>query len=385
MHPPADRPRWLAWLERLARPVLETAAAGELATVLPQDVHPDAPARPAETTPLEAFGRTLAGIAPWLALAEVPADEIELQHELRALALTGLKRGCDPSDRGWLVFDRHQQTQVDAAFLVHGLLRGRTALWEPLGQDERQRVLDALALLRDRKPWPNNWLLFSGLVEAWRASVGADHDPMRIDYALMQHEQWYAGDGVYGDGPRFHADHYNAYVIHPMLTDMLDAVADADQRWTAMRERHLPRFMRFAAIQERLIAPDGSWPPLGRSLVYRCGAFQALCQAALQHRLPAQLHPAQVRAALSAAIERSLAPADSWRNDGWLAIGLTGHQPSLGEAYITTGSLYLACTVLLPLGLPATDPFWSAPARPWTARLLWDQAADLPADHALRD
>lgn len=35
--------------------------------------------------------------------------------------------------------------------------------------------------------------------------------------------------------------------------------------------------------------------------------------------------------------------------------------PHLGESYISTGSLYLASTVLLPLGLPPADPFWSAP------------------------
>ena len=33
---------------------------------------------------------------------------------------------------------------------------------------------------------------------------------MRIDYALRQHEQWYKGDGIYGDGPQFHFDYYNA-------------------------------------------------------------------------------------------------------------------------------------------------------------------------------
>ncbi len=26
---------------------------------------------------------------------------------------------------------------------------------------------------------------------------------MRIDYAVRQHEQWYKGDGTYGDGPDF--------------------------------------------------------------------------------------------------------------------------------------------------------------------------------------
>ena len=36
------------------------------------------------------------------------------------------------------------------------------------------------------------------------------------------------------------------------------------------------RFIRYAEIQERMIAPDGSYPVLGRSVSYRSAAFQVL-------------------------------------------------------------------------------------------------------------
>ena len=32
---------------------------------------------------------------------------------------------------------------------------------------------------------------------------------------------WYKGDGVYGDGPPFHWDYYNSFVIQPMLLNIL--------------------------------------------------------------------------------------------------------------------------------------------------------------------
>ena len=51
---------------------------------------------------------------------------------------------------------------------------------------------------------------------------------MRVDYALRQHDQWYKGDGAYGDGPTFHWDYYNSFVIHPMLLDVLDVVRRRD-------------------------------------------------------------------------------------------------------------------------------------------------------------
>jgi hypothetical protein len=70
--------------------------------------------------------------------------------------------------------------------------------------------------------------------------------------------------------------------------------------------------------------------------------------------------------------------------NGWLQIGFCGHQPALGESYISTGSLYLCSAGLLPLGLPPTDEFWSAPAERWTAQKLWS-GENLPADHAIND
>ena len=68
--------------------------------------------------------------------------------------------------------------------------------------------------------------------------------------------------------------------------------------------------------------------------------------------------------------------------DGFLTIGVCGDQPSLGEDYISTGSLYLCSGAFLPLGLPASDPFWSDPDEPWTQKKIWD-GADFPADHKI--
>jgi hypothetical protein len=55
----------------------------------------------------------------------------------------------------------------------------------------------------------------------------------------------------------------------------------------------------------------------------------------------------------------------------------------MSEDYINTGSLYLCTAAFLPLGLPATDPFWSAPYRDWTAKKAW-AGQDVGADHAIR-
>jgi hypothetical protein len=86
---------------------------------------------------------------------------------------------------------------------------------------------------------------------------------------------------------------------------------------------------------------------------------------------------------MTAVIGRTLGAAGTFDENGWLRIGLAGHQPALAEGYISTGSLYLCSTGLLPLGLPADDPFWTEPPADWTAKKIWAGGDAVVADHAL--
>jgi hypothetical protein len=187
---------------------------------------------------------------------------------------------------------------------------------------------------------------------------------------------------MYGDGPDFHWDYYNSFVIHPMLLDVLETCQQENATWREIAVRAASRARRYAAIQERLIGPDGSFPAIGRSLAYRFGAFHLLARQALTHSLPDGVSPAQVRGALSAVIHRTTEAPDTFDNDGWLRIGFCGHQPGIGETYISTGSLYLCAVGLLPLGLAPNDEFWSAESQPWTSAKAWLGQA-FPIDHAL--
>jgi hypothetical protein len=80
-------------------------------------------------------------------------------------------------------------------------------------------------------------------------------------------------------------------------------------------------------------------------------------------------------------MRRTLDPAGTFDEKGWLRIGLAGHQPAIGEPYISTGSLYLCTAAFLPLGLPAEDRFWSGAVAPWTSVKLW-RGENVQADHA---
>jgi len=330
---------------------------------------------------LEAFGRTLSGIAPWLQLEGGSNAEIKLRDQYRKWALQGISNAVNPAAKDYLQWTGGQPL-VDASFVALALVRAPW-LWEHLDTTAKQQLTTVLRSTRATVPGYSNWLLFSGMIETFFCKYGLAYDPVRIDYGIREFTQhWYVGDGMYSDGMDFHLDYYNSIVIQPYLSTILDVVNEKRHTYTRQAETVKLIGQRYAQVLERLINTDGSYPALGRSIVYRAGVFHHLANIAYKKKLPASLSPAQVREALTALIKKTLGSPSTFTKDGWLNIGLYGKQPGLADPYITTGSLYICTNVFLPLGLPETDEFWSAAPQPWTAVKIWS-GQDVPADHAL--
>jgi hypothetical protein len=377
-----DRASWLQILERIANPVLEAIAHNQLKATMPVELAPGGDlASRKQCTYLEAFARLLCGIAPWLELEGLTGSEAALQAKYRGFARAGIEHGTNPAAPDYLNFGTTQQSVVDTAFLALAIVRAPTQLWKTLDPSTRKNLVQALLATRKILPGRNNWLLFSAMIEGCLCMMGEDWDRMRVDYAIQQHEQWFVGDGVYGDGPHFHWDYYNSFVIQPMLLNILDAVQPKSSTWNTLQPAILARAQRYAVIQERLISPEATFPAIGRSLAYRFGAFHHLAEIALRRQLPDEVSPEQIRSALTAVMRRMIDMPGTFDAKGWLTIGFAGHQPSIGEPYISTGSTYLCAAAWLPLGLPPADRFWSAPAKPWTAQMIWG-GQNVQTDHA---
>lgn len=371
------RREWVADLLKITGPVLDHLAEGKLKECMPLDFHGDR----ADFAPLEAFGRSMLGLAPWLEAEGVDEEERELQGAWREKALRCIDRATDPDSPDYMLFDRGGQPLVDAAFLAHAIVRAPKALAEALEPRVRRQLADALRASRKIVPANTNWLFFTAMVEAGMDAIGEEYDPARMMTAIRCFREWYIGDGVYGDGPMFHFDYYNSFVIQPMYVDLVNRFAGRYPEIREIQETVNARAARYASILERMIGPEGSYPVVGRSICYRFGAFQMLAQAALQHRLEAHLTPAGVRCGLTAVIRRVMSAENMFDEGGWLRPGVYGHQPELAEGYINIGSLYLCSAVFLPLGLAAADPFWADPEDEWTGKRVW-RGGHIVIDHA---
>lgn len=376
-----DRQYWVDLLYRTAAPILENMSKGELKKNMDVELSPTwIKGRNTNVVYLEAFGRLMAGIAPWLALPDDNTKEGKLRKKMRDWALKSYKNAVDPNSKDYLLWKGENQILCDAAYLVNSFMRAPQALWQPLDQETKQRYIEILKSLRSIRPAYNNWLLFRGMVETFLISIGESYDGYAVEVALQKMNEWYLGDGWYSDGPEYSLDYYNGYVMHPMYVEMLEVIEKKRINSPVKLELALRRMQRYNVLLERLISPEAAYPAMGRSMTYRMGAFQTLALAAWKFELPKQLSNGQVRSALTAVMKRMFANTENFTPNGYLQLGFVGHQPNIADYYTNNGSLYMTSLVFLPLGLPADHPFWTDPAQPWTSQKAWD-GVPFPKDY----
>lgn len=384
-----DRAYWadLAW--RMAEPVLSNMARGELQKNMLLEYSPSFDARNKKVIFMEAFGRLMAGIAPWLALPDDGTPEAARRAQLREWALGAYKNAVDPDSPDYLLWQGSGQALVDAAYIAESFIRAWDTLWVPLDDVTKQRYIKEFTSLRDVDPPYTNWLLFSSTIESLLAKAGAHCDEYRVNSAIRKTEEWYTGDGWYADGPHFAFDYYSSYVFHPMYLETLRTMLDAGRNtridYRKYYDRALPRTQKFAIVLERLISPEGTFPVFGRSIPYRMAAMQPLALMAWYGTLPPGLTDGQVRAALTAVMRRMFDSGhDNFNEKGYLTIGFTGRQPGVADWYTNNGSLYMTSLAFMPLGLPASHPFWTDAPLDWTSRKAWN-GKPFPKDHFWRD
>lgn len=383
-----DRAYWTKTAYDMAAPVLSNMAKGELQKNMLVEVSPNWDGRDKKVTYMETFGRLMAGLAPWLSLPDDDTEEGKMRSQLRQWALKSYANAVDPASPDYLLWRGHGQALVDAAYVAESFLRGYDSLWMPLDQTTKDRYIEEFTQLRRIDPPYTNWLLFSSVIESFLAKAGAECDEYRVNSAARKVEEWYAGDGWYADGPNFTFDYYSSYVFHPMYLETLKTMQEAG-KWNRIDygkyyDRALNRAQKHSIILERFISPEGTFPVFGRSIPYRMAAMQPLALMAWYDKLPDGLTPGQVRNALTKVMHKMYDGKENFNEGGFLTIGFAGRQPNIADWYTNNGSLYMTSLSLLPLGLPASHPFWTDAPLPTTQEKAWD-GKPFPKDHLWKD
>src|SRR3954471_24047086 len=105
--PQDARAMWISYLRKLADPVLTNLANGTLKTKMP--VEQAAGANRRNVTHLEALGRLVAGLAPWIELGSDVTAEGRLRAQYADLARRAIDRAVDPASPDFLNFTNERQ------------------------------------------------------------------------------------------------------------------------------------------------------------------------------------------------------------------------------------------------------------------------------------
>ena len=304
---------------------------------------------------LECFSRIFAGISPWLATG---LEENDLKKILKMFDKLFAQEN---------IFT-HEESIVECAYICYGFLITKNVLWKQVSAHTRKRFITILQSVRKLIQYYHiecNWYLFHGIIETFLKSIAEVHDINFIFNVIKTVDSWYCGDGFYKDGNRgFTMDYYNSYVIHPFYIEILKVCNPS------MVDKAFERCIMYTEFLEKIVNADGSYPPLGRSIIYRFGAFHALAYCIYNERISTLHTYSQLQRLLTNVLKRIIT-SSIFNADGILELGFTGSQPEIADWYSNWGSCYLTTLGFLPLGLDKTHEFWVESSVLTTQELAW--------------
>lgn len=140
---------------------------GELIKNMEVEFSPTWDKRNSKVTYMEAFGRLMAGITPYLGLPEDNTPESIQRKKLKEWAVQSYKNAVDPESPDCLLWNGSNQTLVDAAYIAQSFMRAPEGSWNLLDKTTQQRYIDNFKGLRSIRPAYNNWLLFRAMIETF--------------------------------------------------------------------------------------------------------------------------------------------------------------------------------------------------------------------------
>jgi len=317
---------------------------------------------------LECFSRIFSGISPWLVLEKINDDyEYNKQQLIMSYILTCFENLFQYLDEKMNLFI-YDQSIVESAFICYGFIISKNKIWKKLTDNSKNKLISLFKKVRflfKENHKNNNWYLFHGIIESFFKIINIDYDNNFVQKMIINVNSWYCGDGFYSDGPsKFKMDYYNSYVIQPFYIEVLKIFK------SELVDIAIVRSLRFSEFLERIIGEDGTFPPLGRSIVYRFGVFHLLSYCIYNKTISNDHCYGQLRYALTKVLNKII-NKDIFNDNGILELGFNSKQENISDNYSNTGSCYLTVLGFLPLGLNESDIFWLEPDKLFTQEACW--------------
>lgn len=318
------------------------------------------------TCGMEAFSRPLWALVPYWAGG---GSDLE---QFKQIYRDGLSAGTNPeSPDYWGTPGDGDQQFVEMAAIAYGLLLVPDILWEPLGEESKQNLVNWLNMINEHSLPDCNWLLFNVIVNIALKKLRQRYSETILQRNLDRVDSFYIEDGWYYDGHNNQRDYYVpwGFEFYTLFYAVLMKDEDPD-RCAVFRNRATAFGREFAYWFDE----TGRAIPYGRSLTYRFAqcAFYSIC-------IVAGIEPLTVPQ-MKGIIVRNMEYWDSlsiFDKGHILTIGYGYPNLMMAEQYNGPGSPYWALKSMAVLMLPDGHPFW--PASPALLPPMEEQHLQVPA------
>lgn len=308
-----------------------------------------------KSTRMEGFSRVLWGLGPLFSqkydtLPEKLQEEIQ---EWKEVYLEGIIHGTDPEHpEYWGMVADFDQKMVEMAAIDTAIMLAPSVLWDPLTEEQKQKLYTWLNQINGKGVHKNNWRFFRILTNTLFRFLGLPWNEERMKEDLAIIEECYDGDGWYYDGKPSAVDYYIPFAMEYYGLLYAHFCGDTDPEYGAVLKNRAGQFFNDFIYW---FSSDGNEVPFGRSLTYRfahSACFSAMALAEVEN--------------LDYGIAKGLALGNlrTWMKRpifdeaGILTIGYGYPNLIMSERYNSPGSPYWSFKAFLMLALPEEHPFW---------------------------
>ncbi|WP_117234915.1 DUF2264 domain-containing protein [Vibrio maerlii] len=285
--------------------------------------------------------------------------------------------GTDPEHANfWGHVGNHDQRSVEMAVIGFLLVALPEFSYTPLTDKQKDNLVSWLARVQYKTMPQNNWLFFTILVQEGLKNVGR-HDLVNQevqDQYFEKIENWYLGEGWYGDGDVNTVDHYGGYALHYYGILYSTFVKNANPRLTAVFKQ---RAQSFFEPFKYWFSDKGEVLPLGRSMVYRFATAAFWGALALVEFEPRKLR--EVKGIWERQI-KVWSDKPIFDDEGLLTRGYSYPNLMMCETYNSPTSPYWCMKAFIPLCLPDDSEFWQSDALPMT---IEDDVYSMPCSQSV--
>ncbi|KAF9882723.1 hypothetical protein FE257_005341 [Aspergillus nanangensis] len=318
---------------------------------------------------IEGFARPLWGLAALLGGGYEYAEAARWRE--------GFINGTDPHHpEFWGHIEDLDQRMVEMCPIGFTLAVAPHVFWDPLTPQQQENVANWLNSINEREMPNTNWLWFRVFANLGLRRNGAPYSLSRIEADMDHLDTFHVGGGWSNDGPKSHhqMDYYSGSFAIQFLQLLYSKLAgDFDQ---PRAERYRERAKQFALDFVYYFDAKGASIPFGRSMTYRfamVGFWGALAFADVDP--PAPLTWGIVKGLILRHFRWWATQGDMFNSDGTLSLGYSYANMYLTENYNSPGSPYWCCLSFVPLALPDSHAFWTAPEEPYPTTSLSPVAA----------